>query len=125
MNTLDTYAAAQELKTELAGVVDTTAVVVDLDPALINSALAAGRVAVHVMPPRVTYPTAFSAEATWTVVLVVPVIDLVRAWAELDKGLAQLGEAIDVDTVTPSQYQTAKGTLYPAFSIEFTQPYDL
>jgi hypothetical protein len=122
---MDTYTAAQELKTELGTVLDETATVVDLDPALINSALTAGRQAIVVRPPVVNYPTRFAAEADWTLILVPGITDLARAWGALDAMLADVMQAVDVDTVTPSQYQTAGGTLYPAFSVTFTQPYNL
>lgn len=125
MTTLNTYEAATALKAELGAVVDETAIIVDLDPATVNSALTAGRSAICIRPPKVSYPTTFSAEAEWSLILITPNTDLVRAWSELDAMLATVAEAVDVDTAAPSSYQTAKGTTYPAFLVEFTQPYNL
>lgn len=125
MDTLSTYQAGQELKTELVDQLDTTATVVDLDPALVNAALAAGRNAISIRPPRVTYPTRDAAEATWSLVLIVPMTDLGRAWPALDALLAEVAQAVDLDSVEPASYQTNTGTTWPALDVTFVQPYDL
>lgn len=125
MGILNTYQAGQELKAILDEAIDTTATVIDLDPALVNGALAARRDAIHIRPPRVTYPTPTSAEATWDLVVIVSVTDLGQAWPKLDDLLAEVAEVVELDEVTPSSYQSNTGTLWPAMLATFTQPYDV
>lgn len=123
---MNTYTAAVDLVGEIAAVVDPASTVVSLDPAAVNSALTAGCQAVCVRPPRVEWSTRTATDATWTVLLVTgPTNDSGRAWQALDDLLATVMAAIDPDTVEPAEYLAASGTRWPAFTVEFTIPYNL
>lgn len=84
-------------------------------------ALAAGSVVVLVLPPALTFETAYHVEAAWTALVIAgPEHDPGKAWQTLDAALDALAGPLDVDTARPVSFADPQGPLWPAFEITFT-----
>jgi hypothetical protein len=79
--------------------------------------------AVIVLPPRLTFPTYDTTEATWEVCVTAgPVDNHIVSWERVDAIIAAIAPGLDFTTAEPAAFQPTAGPALPAYTLIYTDP---